>query len=70
MSTIERDLLSRAELDALVQEREAELRELKARVAEWEESYDDTPKRDALFTTVAGREVKPLYTELARAGAD
>ena len=70
MSTIERDVLSRSELDALVREREAEVVDLKARLAEWEERYDAIPKRDALFTTVSGREVKPLYTELDRSGAD
>ena len=70
MSTIERDALSRSELDALVREREAELDELKARLAQWEEAYDAMPKRDALFTTISGREVKPLYTELDRSGAD
>jgi methylmalonyl-CoA mutase N-terminal domain/subunit len=70
MSTIERDVVKRADLDALVKEREAELAELKARIAEWEESYDETPKREALFTTISGREVKPLYTELDRDGAE
>ena len=70
MSTIERDVLSRSELDALVREREAEVVDLKARLAEWEERHDAIPKRDALFTTVSGREVKPLYTELDRSGAD
>jgi methylmalonyl-CoA mutase N-terminal domain/subunit len=72
MSTIERDVVKRADLDELVREREAELAELKARLAEWEESYDEMPKRDALFTTISGREVKPLYTELDRdaAGTD
>ncbi len=70
MSTIERDLLSRAELDALVREREVELAELKALLAEWREAYEATPKRDALFTTVSGREVKPLYTQLDRVPAD
>ena len=68
MSTIERDLLSHSELDALVKEREAELEDLRARLAEWEEAYDAVPKRDALFTTISGREVKPLYTELDRFG--
>ncbi len=68
MSTIERDVLSHSELDALVREREAELEELKARLAEWQETYDAASKRDALFTTISGREVKPLYTALDRSG--
>jgi methylmalonyl-CoA mutase N-terminal domain/subunit len=70
MSTIERDVLSRSELRALVQEREEELAELRSRLAEWEEQYTATPKRDAPFTTVSGREIKPLYTPLDRTGAD
>ena len=64
MSTIEKDVRGRADLEDLVEEREQELAELKARLAEWEEAYDSTPKREALFTTVSGREVRPLYTEL------
>ncbi|MDH3205015.1 MAG: methylmalonyl-CoA mutase family protein [Gemmatimonadota bacterium] len=70
MSTLERDVLSRSELDALVREREAELAELKAQLNEWIEAYDATPKRDASFTTISGRELKPLYTALDRADAD
>jgi methylmalonyl-CoA mutase, N-terminal domain len=70
MSTIERDVLTKAELDALVRERKAELAELEALLQEWQEAYEATPTRDALFTTVSGREVKPLYTWLDRAGAN
>jgi len=70
MSTIEREVLSRAELRDLVEEREAELEQLRARLAEWEEAYEAAPKRDALFTTVSGREVKPLYTALDRPGVE
>ncbi len=70
MSTIEKDVLSRADLEGLVADREQELAALRARLAEWEEAYDDTKKRDALFTTISGREVKPLYTELDRARSD
>jgi methylmalonyl-CoA mutase, N-terminal domain len=70
MSTMEEEVLSRAELSALVREREAELAGLKARLADWEEAYDETPKRDALFTSISGREVKPLYTRLDRSDAD
>jgi methylmalonyl-CoA mutase N-terminal domain/subunit len=70
MSTTERDVLTRAELDALVREREEELAGLKALLEEWQEAYETTPKRDVLFTTVSGREVKPLYTALDRVGVD
>jgi methylmalonyl-CoA mutase N-terminal domain/subunit len=64
MSTIEKDVLERAELEGLVADREREVAELKARLAEWEEAYDAIPKRDGLVTTVSGREIRPLYTEL------
>ena len=72
MGTIEKDLLSRSELTGMVAERERELAELRSRLSEWEESYDQTSKRDAAFTTISGREIKPLYTELdlADAGED
>ena len=70
MSTIERDVLTRAELKESLEERDQEIAELKARLAAWEESYDETPKRDELFTTISGHEVRPLYTELDRIGAD
>ena len=67
MSTIEKDVLSRTDLEGAVEDRDREIAELKARLAEWEEAYDGTSKRDALFTSVSGREVKPLYTELDHA---
>jgi len=70
MSTMERDVLTKAELDALVRERREELAELEALLEAWQEAYDATPKRDALFSTISGREVKPLYTGIDRAGAD
>ncbi|MDA0328348.1 MAG: methylmalonyl-CoA mutase family protein [Gemmatimonadetes bacterium] len=70
MSTIERDVLGRAELGRLVERREEELAQLRARLAEWEESYDDTPRRDGPFTTISGREIAPLYTRVDRDGAD
>ena len=67
MSTIENDVLNGSDLQELVEARDREIAELRARLAEWEESYDDTPKRDELFSTISGREVQPLYTELDRA---
>lgn len=70
MSTIERELESRSELERTLRERERELADLKARLAEWEETFESTPQRDALFTTISGREVKPLYTALDRTEAN
>jgi methylmalonyl-CoA mutase, N-terminal domain len=70
MSTIEKDATTPARLAALVQEREAELAELRARLAEWEAEYAAVREREALFTTISGTEVKPLYTPLdVRAGS-
>ncbi len=51
-------------------DRDAELRELRSRLAEWEEKVRAAGERDALFTTISGREVKPVYTPLDRAAAD
>jgi methylmalonyl-CoA mutase, N-terminal domain len=70
MSTIEKDALSPAQLADLVRVREEELSELKARLADWEENYEGVPKRDSLFTSISGRDVRPLYTPLDRATAD
>ena len=66
MPTIEKDVLSGEDLARSIQEKERELEELRARLSEWEEEYDGIAKRDALFTSVSGREVKPLYTPLDR----
>jgi methylmalonyl-CoA mutase N-terminal domain/subunit len=32
-------------------------------LARWREKYEATPERDALFTTLSGEPIKPLYTE-------
>jgi methylmalonyl-CoA mutase N-terminal domain/subunit len=68
MSTTERHAMSPAELAELVRAREEELADLRARLAAWEAAYEGVPERDAPFTTVSGRDVKPLYTPLDRAG--
>ena len=68
MSTIERDVLDPSTLAQELAEKEKELEELRSRLAAWEEMYEAAPKRDDLFTTVSGKEVKPLYTPLDRAG--
>ncbi|HSM03621.1 MAG TPA: methylmalonyl-CoA mutase family protein [Longimicrobiales bacterium] len=64
MSTTEDELLSQQDLARALREREDELRELRARLAEWEAGYTAAPKRDDDFTSVSGREVAPLYTPL------
>ncbi|HZD03812.1 MAG TPA: methylmalonyl-CoA mutase family protein, partial [Longimicrobiales bacterium] len=69
MSTIETDALQASELREAIAEREEELRALRARLAAWEASWEAVHKRDELFTTISGREVKPLYTPLDREGA-
>ena len=70
MSTIERDILKRTDLEKALRQSELEVTDLRARLAEWEDRYDALPKRDAPFSTVSGREVKPLYTELDHSPAD
>jgi methylmalonyl-CoA mutase N-terminal domain/subunit len=70
MSTTERDVTTAAELAAELRAREEEVAELKARLEAWEAAVADTPKREELFTTISGREVKPLYTPLDRIGAE
>jgi methylmalonyl-CoA mutase N-terminal domain/subunit len=71
MSITEDDLLSKDELARALRQREDEVRELRARLAEWEASYASAPKRDEDFTSISGREVQPLYTPLDSAlGAD
>jgi methylmalonyl-CoA mutase N-terminal domain/subunit len=70
MSTIEEEIRSPADLAGRIAEREEELRELRELLERWEREYEAVPKRDALFTTVSGREVQPLYTALDRVGAE
>ncbi|HSG09985.1 MAG TPA: methylmalonyl-CoA mutase family protein [Longimicrobiales bacterium] len=67
MSTTENDV---TDLAALLREREAELAELRSRLAAWEETRAATPEREALFSTISGHEVKPLYSPMDRTGAD
>jgi methylmalonyl-CoA mutase, N-terminal domain len=82
MSTIDRDLSS-GELLERVAAQEAELRELRARLAAWEERYDATPTRApgrpevepgatgaGAFSTLSGIDVQPLYTPLDRPETD
>ncbi|MDH5590142.1 MAG: methylmalonyl-CoA mutase family protein [Gemmatimonadota bacterium] len=43
---------------------------MKARLAEWEDAYASTPKREVSFSTISGREIHPLYTPEDHSGAD
>jgi methylmalonyl-CoA mutase N-terminal domain/subunit len=70
MSTVERDLKPRSALAAEIARREAELAALRAELEAWREKYEATGERDALFTTVSGHEVQPIYTPADRALAD
>ncbi|HEX9886043.1 MAG TPA: methylmalonyl-CoA mutase family protein [Longimicrobiales bacterium] len=69
MSTIEKSVLAPTELRDAIRVREEEIRTLEAELARWEAEYEGTPTRDEAFTTLSGREVKPLYTPADRAGA-
>ncbi len=71
MSTIEKDLPLDAEaLKRELLRKEEELQALREEVARWEEGYEGVRKRDVSFTSVSGREVKPLYTPLDREDAE
>jgi methylmalonyl-CoA mutase N-terminal domain/subunit len=67
MSTKERKL--RQALERKAKPRDAEPTDA-ARVEEWERLRETLPERDAPFTTVSGRPVKPLYTGADRADVD
>ncbi|MBI4545514.1 MAG: methylmalonyl-CoA mutase [Gemmatimonadetes bacterium] len=60
---VEREI-SPAELAEQLRDKERELAELKARLAEWEAAYLSVPERDAAFTTISGAPIQPLYTPL------
>ncbi|MGH7481934.1 MAG: acyl-CoA mutase large subunit family protein [Longimicrobiales bacterium] len=64
MGVIERDVPDAADLETRVREQEKQLAELRAKLAEWEADYERSPKRDALFSTLSGTSVEPLYTPL------
>ncbi len=51
--------------------RDEELERLRREVASWRRAFGALPVReDAVFTTVSGREVEPVYTRLDAAAAD
>jgi methylmalonyl-CoA mutase N-terminal domain/subunit len=67
MAIEEREKASTNDLTERLREKEREVRELEERLARWEEGWSALPKRDdTLFTSVSGREVRPLYTPVDR----
>ena len=72
MSTVEHDLppTSSGDLAAEIERKDAELAELRERLRAWEEGAAATPSRDDGFTTISGREIRPLYTPVDRAEAE
>jgi methylmalonyl-CoA mutase N-terminal domain/subunit len=70
MSTTESDLLSREALARTLAERDAEVERLRAELAAWQQTAENTPERTAPFQTISGRDVAPLYTGLERAADD
>ena len=68
MATVEKNV-TLEKLQETVAAKEAELRRLRGELGAWQRRFDALPKRDALFTSVSGTEVDPLYTPLDRVGA-
>jgi len=65
MAVTDQKIPTPAELQARLSEREREIRELRERLARWEEGWNRIPKRtDTLFTSLSGREIQPLYSPL------
>ena len=65
MSTIDPNTL-----EERVREQAEELRELRARLAEWESAFSKLPRRLPEFTTLSGNPVEPLYTPVHIGGDD
>jgi methylmalonyl-CoA mutase, N-terminal domain len=65
MSTIDPTILEQR-----VREQDEELRELRARLAEWQTAFDKLPRRSPEFNTLSGIPVEPLYTPVDVAGDD
>src|SRR5262245_7262857 len=65
MSTIDPSLLEQR-----LREQDAELRELRARLAEVEAAFDKLPKREPETATLSGNPVEPLYTPIHISGDD
>ena len=63
MSPTERESTTTPELMEKLAEQEEEIRRLKKELADWEAAWREIPKRDdTFFTSISGREVRPLYT--------
>lgn len=69
MSTIERDVTKATRLAEAIAEKEAELQRLKVRLADWTDGYENAAKRDTLFSTISGQDIRPLYTSVDREGS-
>jgi methylmalonyl-CoA mutase N-terminal domain/subunit len=65
MGVVDRDIPG-SDLMERARRQEQELAELRARLAQYEGAYGRIPERDALFTTVSGDPVQPLYSPLDR----
>ena len=63
-------MMSPGDLLEKVAEQEAEIEQLREQLKTWKEESGATPTRDALFTTLSGMEVQPLYTPADRVGAE
>jgi methylmalonyl-CoA mutase, N-terminal domain len=65
MSMSERENPTLSELEERLAERDREMERLRGELRAWEEAWARVSKRDdSLFTSISGREVKPLYTPL------
>ncbi len=65
MSTIDPTVLEQR-----LREQDEQLRELRARLAEWESAFDQLPRRQAETRTLSGTPVEPLYTPVHVSGDD
>jgi len=63
MSEREWEEASGTDLKERLSAKDEEIKELRARLAEWEKLWGETPKRDdTLFTSISGRGVQSLYS--------
>jgi methylmalonyl-CoA mutase N-terminal domain/subunit len=65
MSTIDPTILEQK-----LREQDEELRELRARLAEWQSAFDKLPRRQTEARTLSGVPIEPLYTPVDIAGDD